>query len=93
MRDSLPMVETHKAAILAALAITVLASVDFDEALDFLFPRTTTIKFGLATTRALLRSLGFRREGRFRQSFWCNGRWLDDDYYALLASEWVRPAA
>ncbi len=27
-------------------------------ALDFLFPRTTTIKFGLATTRALLKSLG-----------------------------------
>jgi len=37
---------------------------------------------------ALLRSLGFRREGRFRQSFLCNGQWLDDDYYALLASEW-----
>ena len=37
---------------------------------------------------ALLRSLGFRQEGRFRESFWCNGRWLDDDYYALLASEW-----
>jgi dihydrofolate synthase/folylpolyglutamate synthase len=30
----------------------------YDDALDFLFPRTTTIKFGLATTRALLRSLG-----------------------------------
>jgi dihydrofolate synthase / folylpolyglutamate synthase len=30
----------------------------YDEALDFLFPRTTTIKFGLATTRALLKSLG-----------------------------------
>jgi dihydrofolate synthase/folylpolyglutamate synthase len=30
----------------------------YDQALDFLFPRTTTIKFGLATTRALLRSLG-----------------------------------
>jgi dihydrofolate synthase / folylpolyglutamate synthase len=33
-------------------------SLTYDEALDFLFPRTTTIKFGLATTRALLRSLG-----------------------------------
>ena len=31
---------------------------DYDQALDFLFPRTTTIKFGLATTRALLKSLG-----------------------------------
>ena len=33
-------------------------SLTYAEALDFLFPRTTTIKFGLATTRALLRSLG-----------------------------------
>ena len=30
----------------------------YDEALAFLFPRTTTIKFGLDTTRALLASLG-----------------------------------
>jgi dihydrofolate synthase/folylpolyglutamate synthase len=30
----------------------------YDEALQFLFPRTTTIKFGLATTRALLTALG-----------------------------------
>ena len=37
---------------------------------------------------ALLRSLGFRKEGEYRQSFWCNGEWLDDVYYALLASEW-----
>jgi dihydrofolate synthase / folylpolyglutamate synthase len=33
-------------------------SLTYDDALDFLFPRTTTIKFGLATTRALLGSLG-----------------------------------
>jgi dihydrofolate synthase/folylpolyglutamate synthase len=33
-------------------------SLTYDEALQFLFPRTTTIKFGLATTRALLRELG-----------------------------------
>jgi dihydrofolate synthase / folylpolyglutamate synthase len=32
--------------------------ISYDEALDFLFPRTTTIKFGLANTRALLKSLG-----------------------------------
>jgi RimJ/RimL family protein N-acetyltransferase len=38
---------------------------------------------------ALLRSLGFRREGYFRESFRCNGEWLDDEYYALLASEWA----
>jgi dihydrofolate synthase / folylpolyglutamate synthase len=30
----------------------------YDQALEFLFPRTTTIKFGLATTRALLESVG-----------------------------------
>ena len=33
-------------------------SLTYQEALEFLFPRTTTIKFGLATTRALLKSLG-----------------------------------
>src|SRR3954471_21811104 len=33
-------------------------SLSYAEALEFLFPRTTTIKFGLATTRALLRELG-----------------------------------
>jgi RimJ/RimL family protein N-acetyltransferase len=36
----------------------------------------------------LLRSLGFRQEGHFRQSFLCHGEWLDDDYFALLADEW-----
>jgi RimJ/RimL family protein N-acetyltransferase len=41
-----------------------------------------------AASIALLRSLGFRQEGHFRASFLCNGAWLDDDYYALLASEW-----
>ena len=33
-------------------------ALSYDEALEFLFPRTTTIKFGLATTRALLKLLG-----------------------------------
>ena len=41
---------------------------------------------------AVLRALGFRQEGQFRKSFLCNGEWLDDDYYALLASEWRAPA-
>ncbi len=41
-----------------------------------------------AASRAVLAALGFRQEGRFRQSFWCNGEWLDDAYYALLAEEW-----
>src|SRR3954447_19616866 len=30
----------------------------YEDALQFLFPRTTTIKFGLATTRALLKEMG-----------------------------------
>jgi len=34
------------------------ARLTYDEALAFLFPRTTTIKFGLDTTAALLRDLG-----------------------------------
>ncbi|HEY7027224.1 MAG TPA: Mur ligase family protein [Gemmatimonadales bacterium] len=34
------------------------ATPDYAEALDFLFPRTTTIKFGLENTRALLHELG-----------------------------------
>jgi len=37
-------------------------SLTYDEALKFLFPRTTTIKFGLTTTRALLKSLGSPHE-------------------------------
>ena len=41
-----------------------------------------------AASIAVLRSLGFRQEGSFRQSFRCNGAWLDDAYFALLASEW-----
>ncbi|HEX6376439.1 MAG TPA: GNAT family N-acetyltransferase [Allosphingosinicella sp.] len=45
-----------------------------------------------AASIALLRSLGFRQEGHFRESFWRNGCWLDDDYYALLASEWDEAA-
>lgn len=42
---------------------------------------------------AVLRALGFREEGLFRESFWCNGRWEDDAYFALLASERVATAA
>ena len=41
-----------------------------------------------APSIALLRFLGFRQEGHFRQSFLCHGEWLDDEYFALLADEW-----
>ncbi|MDP9415275.1 MAG: GNAT family N-acetyltransferase [Pseudomonadota bacterium] len=52
---------------------------------------------GVAASRnrascALLSSLGFRQEGHFRQSFACRGEWLDDEHYALLASEWRSPS-
>src|SRR3954449_13483606 len=40
------------------MASRVPMPLSYQEALDFLFPRTTTIKFGLGTTRALLKSLG-----------------------------------
>jgi RimJ/RimL family protein N-acetyltransferase len=40
------------------------------------------------TSKRVLRSLGFRHEGHFRESFWCGGQWVDDDVFALLASEW-----
>lgn len=33
-------------------------ALSYQAALDFLFPRTTTVKFGLQTTRALLKELG-----------------------------------
>lgn len=46
-----------------------------------------------AASIALLRSLGFREEGHFRQSFLCRGEWLDDKYFALLAGEWRCPGA
>jgi RimJ/RimL family protein N-acetyltransferase len=41
-----------------------------------------------AASISLLRALGFRQEGNFRQSFLCHGEWLDDLYFALRASEW-----
>jgi RimJ/RimL family protein N-acetyltransferase len=42
-------------------------------------------------SKAVLRDLGFRHEGHFKRSFFCDGEWLDDDYFALLAEEWHRP--
>ena len=65
-------------------------------AIDYLIEHHAVHRFvGIAATpneasKAVLRALGFRHEGHFRQSFWCNGEWLDDDYFALLASEWNR---
>ncbi len=40
----------------------------------------------------LLQALGFRREGEMRKSFLCQGEWVDDYAYGLLAEEWrTRP--
>ncbi len=36
---------------------------------------------------AVLTAHGFRREGHFRESFLCDGTWIDDYYFALLAEE------
>jgi RimJ/RimL family protein N-acetyltransferase len=40
-----------------------------------------------SSARLLLR-LGFRHEGRFLQSLWFKGGWADEDWFALLESEW-----
>lgn len=36
----------------------------------------------------LLKSLHFRKEGHFKQSYFHKGRWADDVIYGLLQSEW-----
>ena len=41
-----------------------------------------------AASVKILRALGFRQEGHFRESFLRDGQWLDDAYFALLAREW-----
>ncbi len=43
---------------------------------------------GNAASIALLESVGFRKEGRFKKSILHNGRWEDDLVYALLDKEW-----
>jgi RimJ/RimL family protein N-acetyltransferase len=43
-----------------------------------------------SASRALLKGVGLRLEGRFRQSVWVAGGWEDDVVYAVLSSEWPR---
>ena len=38
---------------------------------------------------SLLTRLGFRCEGRFEQSLWLKGEWVDEQWYALLQEEWL----
>lgn len=42
---------------------------------------------------ALMRSLGFRQEAHFRESFRHRGEWVDDVVFAMLAREWREIAA
>lgn len=37
---------------------------------------------------ALLKRLGFRQEAHFKESYYINGRWVDDMVFALLRKEW-----
>ncbi len=38
---------------------------------------------------ALLKRVGMRKEGHFRESIWVKGEWVDDLIYAILEKEWV----
>jgi aminoglycoside 6'-N-acetyltransferase len=38
---------------------------------------------------ALLKRLGMRQEGHFRQNIWFKGKWGDEYLYAILKDEWL----
>ena len=40
----------------------------------------------------LLERLGMRKEGRFVQSLWLKGGWVDEEWYAILQQEWLARA-
>ncbi|MCI4351549.1 MAG: GNAT family N-acetyltransferase, partial [Thermoplasmata archaeon] len=40
-------------------------------------------------SQAVLRRVGFRREGLAREAFLKDGRWIDDVQFALLRREWL----
>lgn len=39
-------------------------------------------------SQSLLERLGFRKEAHFKESFFQDGKWLDDVQYGILNSEW-----
>lgn len=41
-------------------------------------------------SQKLLRKLGFKKEGRHREAYWHQGRWVDGITYGLLAREFLR---
>lgn len=43
-----------------------------------------------AASIAVVKRLGFTREGRLRDHVFTNGAWRDSDLYSLLAHEWIK---
>ena len=39
----------------------------------------------------LLQRVGMRHEGRFIESLWLKGHWVNEDWYAILRREWINP--
>jgi ribosomal-protein-alanine N-acetyltransferase len=44
-------------------------------------------------SRSLLRKYGFKEEGTLRQRVFCDGRYLDEMFFALLKEDWEREGA
>lgn len=42
-----------------------------------------------ASSLNLMKRLGFRKEGHFKESLFFKGEWVDDIVYAILRKEWI----
>ena len=51
------------------------------------------IQPGNVSSRALVRSLGFRQEGYSRRYLRLNRRWQDHERWAILAEDWAKVRA
>jgi len=62
--------------------------------LELLFERLSkhrviaSVDPGNLPSMALMKSVGFRKEGHFVQSLWFKDGWVDDVVFAMLADEW-----